>query len=293
MTDLSASAGNAANVRLKTIQVRLDAVRAAINRARFAFLASTIASLAILIPAWNAYASWYRLFAMRSEPYNVGSPVDEAQKQVVSEWVKNLTITTGFLGIRIGISDAAVVGAIGLCVIVIWLYFGMRRMNRAIGFLLQDTQNEHSEVREMIFHGVAAHLVFSDIGSGDQPVITLQAVPSQKSYLVARRAVRLLFYLPAITIFAVVVLDILSIVWLKSAFREGHEPLWFTLKHASWGTWIQIICWEGLALLLGFATARLCRRIVSFEEHTGNVVQEYAGLLGSMQNKSSNNSSQE
>lgn len=280
ISDVPPNGEQADKIRLLTIQLRLDAVRAAINRARFAFLASTIASLAILIPAWNAYASWYRTFAMRMEPYNALSAVDEAQKQVVSEWVKNLTITTGFLGIRVGISDAAVVGAIGLCVIVIWLYFGMRRMNRAIGFLLQDTQSEQRKLRDMIFHGIASHLVFSDIGSGDQPVINLKDVPSQKTYLAARRAVRFLFYLPAITIFAIVVLDILSIVWLKSAFRPGHEPLWSMLRNAPWATWIQIICWEGLALILGVATTRLCKKIVLFEEHTGSVVQEYAGLLG-------------
>jgi hypothetical protein len=273
--DGSSEVEQAAKIKLMTIQLRLDAARAAINRSRFAFLASTIASLAILIPAWNAYASWYRGFAMRPAPYNTTAVVDEAQKQVVSEWVKNLTITTGFLGIRVGISDAAVVGAVGLWVIVIWLYFSMRGANRTIGFLLQDTQNEKLEIRDMIFHGVAAHLVFSDVESGDIPIENLKEIPSKDSNPTARWVVEFLLYLPAITIFTIVALDIASIVVLNSAFRPHHEPLWYELKDASWITWVQVICWEGLAIILGVATARLCKKIVRFEKTTGDVIREY------------------
>src|SRR5262245_54368312 len=129
-----------AEIKAATLQLRLEAVRESVNRARSAFIIATVASLLILMPAWNAYLSWYRAFAMREEPYAAGgvSPVDEAQKQLVAEWVKNQTITTGILGVRVGISDAAVVGALSLYVVTIWLYFSLRRANRTIGYLLQD-----------------------------------------------------------------------------------------------------------------------------------------------------------
>jgi hypothetical protein len=274
------------DVKAATLQLRLEAVRESVNRARSAFIVATVASLLILMPAWNAYLSWYRAFAMRIDSYapSGASVVDEAQKQVVAEWVKNQTITTGILGIRFGISDAAVVGAVGLYVVSIWLYFSLRRANRTIGYLLQDVMNEPYEIQQMIFHGIAARLVFSDIGRGDQPVRHLDQPPVAKNLLFVRRAVKGLFFLPAATIFIIIALDILSIFCLDAPFRPGHKPLYFLIQGQSSSerliTWIQIIGWELLALFLGFLTARLCLKGIEFETATEDILKEYSHHLG-------------
>jgi hypothetical protein len=274
------------DIKATTLQLRLEAVRESVNRARSAFIIATVTSLLIIMPAWNAYLSWYRVFAMRVEPYAQSgtSVVDEAQKQVVAEWVKNQTITTGILGIRVGISDAAVVGALGLYVVSIWLYFSLRRANRTIGYLLQDVMNESYEVQQMIFHGIAARLVFSDIGRGDQPVRYLNQQPVAKNFLFVRRVVKGLFFLPAATIFFIVSMDLLSIFLLRAPFRPGHPILYTAIQSQSYpdrlATWIQIIGWESLALLLGFLTARLCFRGVEFETATEDILKEYSHHLG-------------
>jgi hypothetical protein len=269
-------------ISLETIKMRLSAVKESVNRARFAFLVSTIASLTLIIAAWNAYGSWYRDFALREVPYasQATSVVDEAQKQIISEWVKNQTIAINLLGIRIGISDAAIVGALGLWVIAIWLYFSMRRANRAIGFLLFETQTSSCELQLMIFVSIATSMVFSDIGGGDQPIDNLKELPSKDNYPIVRKAVRLLFYLPVFTIFSIVFIDGLSIFLLSSPFRDGHRPLWYALKGAPIQTWVQVVVWEGVAIGLGILTYQLCRKTVAFEEAIGKVIQEYLQLSG-------------
>src|SRR5687768_9385260 len=44
-------------IELETIKIRLEGVRLAIGRCRFAFFVSMIASVAILVTVWNAYMS--------------------------------------------------------------------------------------------------------------------------------------------------------------------------------------------------------------------------------------------
>jgi len=275
---------NPAEIKTATLQLRLEAVRESVSRARSAFIVATVASLLIIFPAWNAYLSWYRVFVMREQLYAHGgvNPVDEAQKQVVAEWVKNQTITAGILGVRVGISDAAVVGALSLYIVAIWLLFSLRRANRTIGYLLQDVMNEPYETKQWIFHGIAARLVFSDIGRGDQPVRHLNEKPAAKNFLFVRRVLKALFFLPAATIFFVIILDTLSIFFLPSPFRPGHAPLYFVIQDSPdrISVWTKVIGWEILALILGFLTARLCLKGIEFESATEEVLKEFSTHLG-------------
>jgi hypothetical protein len=284
-------------IKAATLQLRLDAVRESVLRARSAFIVATVASLLIIFPAWNAYLSWYRGFVMREQPYAAGgvNPVDEAQKQAVAEWVKNQTITAGILGVRVGISDAAVVGALGLYIVAIWLLFTLRRANRTIGYLLQDVMSEPYETKQMIFHGIAARLVFSDIGRGDQPVRSLSEKPTAKNFIFVRRVVKGLFFLPAATIFFIVLMDILSICCLPSPFRPGHDPLYFVIQDSPdrLALWMQVVGWEVLAITLGILTARLCLKGIDFESSTEAVLKEFSSHLGEIDQDASSNESKE
>jgi hypothetical protein len=48
---------DAEQIKLATFQLRLEAVRESVQRARYAFIVATVASLLIIIAAWNAYLS--------------------------------------------------------------------------------------------------------------------------------------------------------------------------------------------------------------------------------------------
>src|SRR5713226_1567223 len=55
------------DIELETIKLRLEGIRLAIGRCRFAFLVTMIASIAIIATVWNAYMSSHSGFAR--QPY--------------------------------------------------------------------------------------------------------------------------------------------------------------------------------------------------------------------------------
>src|SRR6266404_5347203 len=100
---------------MAVIKVRLKGSIEAVKRARLAFLASTVASLAVFITEWNAYLSWYRRFPLKEKlPDN--EVTREAFKYVLQEFVESRVITISLLGIRVGVSDMAVLGSLTLLV---------------------------------------------------------------------------------------------------------------------------------------------------------------------------------
>src|SRR6266404_3281161 len=100
---------------LAVVKIRVKGCIEAVKRARLAFLASTIASLAVFITEWNAYLSWYRRFPLKEHlPEN--EVTREAFKYVLQEFVESRVITISLLGIRVGVSDMAVLGSLTLLV---------------------------------------------------------------------------------------------------------------------------------------------------------------------------------
>jgi hypothetical protein len=85
-------------VVLKTIELRLAAVREATQRSRFVFIVMTIMTSTILVGLWNAILSWDRGMAFRDP--GTGTVADN-QTFVASEWFKNLFVSVGILGVRI------------------------------------------------------------------------------------------------------------------------------------------------------------------------------------------------
>jgi len=158
------------------IQIRLEAAKEALKRSRFAFFASTVVSLAIIITVYNATFSYYRMFPIKGqwEEESKLSPearvTQQMQKTLMDEWVRSTTITISLLGIRIGVSDLAALGTLGLLIISIWFFPTVRRENRVIGSLLKATKKEPLQIRNMIFSGIVSYLVFADIGKGRYPI---------------------------------------------------------------------------------------------------------------------------
>lgn len=267
------------DIQSLTIQVRIEAVHDASKRARLAFVVSIIASLAILITVWNAYYSYHRFLPFlntfaRSEVTN------QTQKEALAEWVRSQTISVELLGIRIGIFDAALIGSLALFIITVWFYFSLRRVNRAIGFLLIDTKNERKEILKMIFHAVAASLVFVDMGLGDQPIDDLEDPPNtRKRPLYLRGVLKLLFFLPAITITVIIFSDFLSLLYLKAPFREDPTLLQSVKQQFSTHDVIRLILMELTAILLLFGTFILCLRSLQFEKATGDILNQYYQYL--------------
>jgi len=268
----------------KSLLLRLDAVREAVSRARFAFLASTIISLTVIVAVWNMYGSWDRFPSLSEKTWqSSGTAVGEAKKQLLLEWVKSTHIAVSLFGISIGVSDLALLGSLSLFIASIWVYFSHRRANRTIGYLLIDTKGQDTEIRTMVIHGVTSYLVFTDIGHSDQPVKTLdQVLDSRAGTPFARLAYYALFFLPSAAIAAILSGDILSLFVLPSPFRESHLPLLWDLmspQPAHGWVWFKFISMDLMGLVLGVLTIQNCYRALRFELATGQVVRQYDDLL--------------
>ncbi|SRR6266404_1545864 len=265
------------DIQTLTLQLRLEGVREANKRARFALGAAIIASLAILTAVWNAYGSWNRFVPL--VPQFATSEVTRlAQEELLKEWVKNQTVSVDILGIRVSIFDGALLGSIGLFVISLWLFFSVRRANRAIGFLLHDTKKEKLglDILRMVYHGVISTLIFIDTGNGDYPVCNLDDIggPHQRALFV-RWAYRGLFFLPAVAIASIVIGDMSSLFFLAAPFRQGNPQLFKDPQVPNGWVLGKLIGMELIAVVLMIQTFICCWKCQRFETCTSEVIKEF------------------
>jgi hypothetical protein len=269
------------------LRARIDAVAQAQKRSRAAFLASTIISLAILIAMWNAYLSWYRSFFGK---WDLATPqvTQEAQKALIGEWVRSLKVSIPVLGIEAGVGDGAIVGSVSLYIVCIWVFLSMRRENHIIFDLLKETKICDDKMRIMVFHGIVSFSVFTIISTTDAAMDDLDKEPPQKRVKLVRLSYKGLILLPAFTIISIVAMDLLSIFFLKSPFREGNGTLWHNLS-LSHGIKRGIM--ESLCLFLFWPTVYLCARIIGFDNSTEKILKQYQSRLPKTNNHANESAS--
>ena len=194
------------------------------------------------------------------------------------DWVKTQTITISPLGINISVSDLSVLGSLSLFFVSIWFYFSVRRENRVIGSLLRVTKDDRPQIRNMIFTGIVSHLVFSDIGKGNNPIDHLDA-PIRRGHgqPFTRLTVKVLFFLPLVAFAMIILTDILSLFYLDAPFRDSHQPVWNYLpSHYK----AQAVFMELVAIFFGTLTGVICWKVLSFHSATEEILRQYADRLG-------------
>ncbi|HZG51083.1 MAG TPA: hypothetical protein VEZ40_03005 [Pyrinomonadaceae bacterium] len=277
-------------VELKTIEIRLDGIRDATQRSRFIFLIMTIVASAILITLWNGLLSWSIVHAnkLREAESLANTRVLRNQDELINEWIKNRTISIELLGIRVGGSDLAVIGSLGLIVIMAWYFFSQRRENRAIVSLLRDCTDGFKERRltkdvcSMVYQGIVHNLVFIDIGKGDEAWSGLEhehekdkSVPE----LIIRKILRVLVYLPPFTILMIILSDIASL-FLVSAFRTSTEPLWKILwNERRINQTARVVFFEVLAISATMYTLSICRKSRKFSNGTADTLKHFDEVI--------------
>jgi len=287
-------------IELETIKLRIDGVRLAIGRCRFAFFVSMIASVAILVTVWNAYMSPDAEFArqpywshdrqftaemqkQRLENLNDGRKLppdkmtavtDQVQQEIVSEWVKNQVISVGLLGIRVSVEDFSILGSLGLLITATLWFYTVRSENLSIGNLLKHAYrfNEWDD-RYFVFQGVVPHLIFFDLGHSNTPISSFEKREglSEKTRLVPLK-VQLLLILPALTILIIVMADLWTVFRAPNPFRPSGLPLWKILD-------TQVLTWllvrDGIALVLFLAALIMCREILTYAKASGQLIERF------------------
>jgi hypothetical protein len=265
---------------------RLAAARDAQHRTRLAFIAATIAAVAISIAVFNTYFSWYTFFASKQffPPATVSDVTRVAQEALIQDWVKSNRVTSSLLGVNFGVSDAPIIGSVTLFIISLWFFVCIRRENHLIADVLYEAAGEHGvgennekQLRLMVFHGIADYLIFTTISKDDEPRSTLGPRSDEddedKKLFWLRPSLQVLIFLPAIAIGIIFVSDVTSF-FLGAAMRWPHVPLWREIIQSP-GELVYAIFADAAALAFGIMTTFNCKDIRRFETCTGEVLRLY------------------
>jgi hypothetical protein len=146
-----------------------------------------------------------------------------------------------------------------------------------IGALLADTEKMSKAIVNLIYHGIASHMIFLDTTGSDDPIDKLDPPqPRQRGIPFVRGSIKLLYFLPGITVFLCVIFDGLTIFYLEAPFRFPHKPLSAIVNPDNIG-WILAI--EIMAIILGTLNFVMSARIVAFQNATEKLLRQYHQYL--------------
>jgi hypothetical protein len=243
------------------------------RRSRWILTAAAVAALAVLAVCWNVYFSWLRSLVLKD---TLGSPVtvETARRKLFDTWVESGYLSLPLMGVKVHIADGAFIGAFGLAILMVILFYVMRRMNHLIARTLRLAQSAEDKLRLYIYYGISAFNVFTLITTDDNPVETLEWREGRSRIPLVRAAFSMLFFLPFIAIICLIACDLLSLGVIKSAFRDRHTPV--LSGDTGDGDLIKLVLMEAWALVMAIGCAVLGQRCRSYHLATASVLRDFA-----------------
>jgi len=122
----------------ESINARLAAAKAAQSQTRFTIVVMAVISMMMVIASYNAYLSYDHEWILQltsGRSFNHQTVSELLTTQALQDWAAARTISIGLLGIRVSVDDAAVLGAVALFVLSLWLMLvTRRRITRSVSF---------------------------------------------------------------------------------------------------------------------------------------------------------------
>src|SRR5262245_14093092 len=99
-------------MNIEFYQMRIDTINETAKRSRWVFIASSIASLAIIGSTWNAYPSdLYGLAeSLWKSGFSTNEPTQELQKALLRGWVDSMFVNVPLIGLKFSIADGWILG---------------------------------------------------------------------------------------------------------------------------------------------------------------------------------------
>jgi hypothetical protein len=297
-------------------QMRIASIDEAAKRNRWVFAISIIASIAILGSIWNGAPLglydpvrdfWTNGLADAGKVPDNGA-TRELQIALIKGWVESMFVNIPLFGIRLSVNDVWFIGTAALCILEIWRFYGSRRENHLIGRLFYDAKCEDARTRSFVFYGVWGTQVFATLTDDDSPFDSIDPAPpgdrkvswldnaivwlssfwramnapwqwifGRKVLPAIRDLVWLLYYLPAIVIAFIAVIDILSVFAWPSIFRTGHEFLW--VHNAKMGASMMTVVYiveDFVMFAFAFLAAALIRMSNRYQDGTIQLLRDAA-----------------
>jgi hypothetical protein len=292
-------------MQLEHLKLRIDSAQDAIRRTRTAFLISILASGAMMFCLWNTYLGWDRDFAFLTtlEQEEVTAPSLLANQ--MKSWIDTQVVSINLLGIRISVSDFAILGSLTLGLCCYYLLLCSRRENHEVGYLFRDLIKEsggsrkRDELSYNTYRAISGTMVFNLVGSErkddvtqgtpeDEIITSIYNEPDRSELRAIRRVGWLLHYLPFFVICLTIVCDFGWFFWdrpilphgttlrnlvgtkvFASAFRPPRP------EHFEFPDVIYFIVAETFAALMAFVVFRSSKDGLSYSRGTRAVLVEF------------------
>jgi len=233
---------------------------------------------------------------LQLSPEKMTDVTDQVQREIVSEWVKNQVISVGLLGIRVSVEDFSILGSMGLLITTLFMFYSIRNENIAMGNLLKHAfKFSDWDDRYLVYQGIVPHLVFLDLGDLHKPIDDFEKPTSIKKMPLVPLKIKVLLWLPALTIFLIVAADIWTLYFAANPFRPSGLPLRSILDPHDLNV---RLAYDGIALLFGIWAGVMCGEIVRYATASGRLIKKFrthlletCGGIGGGPRKLSNESS--
>jgi len=280
----------------ESINARLAAAKAAQSQTRFTIVVMAVISMMMVIASYNAYLSYDHEWILQltsGRSFNHQTVSELLTTQALQDWAAARTISIGLLGIRVSVDDAAVLGAVALFVLSLWLMLVTRRENHTVGFLLRDTDSTGSNPvssrlvsgefssgqRWLILHTILSNNLFVamdpslarvDSLDGGNPLATRSGLMGDLNRIAFGLVREFFFFFPAVASLFVFTLDRYS-YFAPDAFLDKDATPGSSAHFFFDSMIVFVVCWLPLALS--------CWRSSQYSRATEKVLREYAVKL--------------
>src|SRR4051812_8268041 len=265
----------AASSKEALLVLRLSAITEAQKRARLALLIAALASAAILAAEWNSYFSWDRQWAEKAlRPNRWGQ--NQLLEQQIKSWVDTNGVNLTIIGLRVSVSDAAVLGSFVLLIAAFYLCMTAKRENFEIGDTLLNVLHEPLLTRKRVFAHIRATAVFSHDNDSDTPIDDLFSDRDEARAQLAGSTHGFLIFSPALTILAIIITDMYFAFGYLSPWSGDDIP---AFAHLTMQYKTQLVAMDLFALIFGIIVLRYCRFARKYQLATQRIIGQFGGKL--------------
>lgn len=220
----------------------LEASKSAISRSRYIFGAINIATILMLSAQFNFLTPWVRNAINRAPTEKIREALQEYQL------IDLRSISVPVIGIKFSVADLSVVGAVGMALLAVWLFYSVRRENHVLSNVAREANQAIAAAdiakAAYLYHGVAHQFVFSTITTND------------RSRVGGTFLVKTLLYAPCWALLFVVACDIVTVAISSTVQFNTHVPLADTLSPAEIA---EVVARSAFCLVVAFFCFVQCR----------------------------------
>jgi hypothetical protein len=194
----------------------LEAAKTAITRNRYVFGAVNLGAIVMLSAQFNAMVPWIRNTIERAK--------DEKVRSVLTDllWRDFGSVSLPVVGIKFSTADLQVIGAIGMAILAVWMFYAARRENHVISAIAQEAQTALQQddlgKAQYLYHGIAHYFVFTTVTDRD--------TPGGEQRSMARLTVRALLFSPFWVPMTVLIVDLVSLFFVHKVALDPNAYLW-------------------------------------------------------------------